>query len=249
MKLYFAGSESKLYHDLLLSKGVQKRLVSFYYVNGKNPEQHLVFNDMFLDSGAFSAYTKGASIDIDEYINFIKKHEHKLNVYANLDVIENAEGSYANYLYMTKKGVKPIPVFHQNEDYEYLHKYLKSTDYIALGGMVGSSAENLKPFLDKSFSIIKQYWPKKIHGFGLTTATLMQRYPFYSVDSTSWLGPSRYGGIVRYHKGKVRSNGSEFDNILGKTLNYRQRTLKAIDGFLSMEQYITQLWERKGIKW
>ena len=30
---------------------------------------------LFLDSGAFSAFTKGVKIDIQEYIGFIKKHQ------------------------------------------------------------------------------------------------------------------------------------------------------------------------------
>lgn len=249
MKIYFAGAESSPYHEMLLAKGVKRALVSYFYVKSKKPEHILVFPDMFLDSGAFSAFVGNAVIDINEYIEFIKGYENRLSIYANLDVIGNAEASHTNYMYMLKRGVKPLPVYHVGSPTEYLHEYFKTADYIALGGMVGKPKKVLIPFLEKVFSIAKDYWPKKIHGFGLTSTSLMQSYPFYSVDSTSWLGPSRYGGIVRYHKGKVRSNDSEFDNILGKTLNYRQRTSKAIDGFLSMEQYITQLWERKGIKW
>ena len=45
----------------------------------------------FLDSGAFSAFTQGAEIDIQEYIEFIKEHKDYLEAYANLDVIGDAE--------------------------------------------------------------------------------------------------------------------------------------------------------------
>ena len=43
--------------------------------------------ELFLDSGAFSAFTQKVTIDIQEYIAFIKEHEDIIDVYANLDVI------------------------------------------------------------------------------------------------------------------------------------------------------------------
>ncbi len=43
--------------------------------------------DVFLDSGAFTAWTKRVEIDIQKYIEFIKQNQDVLTVYANLDVI------------------------------------------------------------------------------------------------------------------------------------------------------------------
>src|SRR5690606_13405309 len=43
--------------------------------------------EMFLDSGAFSAWSKGAQIRIRDYIAFIKRHQQYIDHYANLDVI------------------------------------------------------------------------------------------------------------------------------------------------------------------
>ena len=43
--------------------------------------------DVFLDSGAFSAWTRGMEIDIQKYIEFIKQNQDIITVYANLDVI------------------------------------------------------------------------------------------------------------------------------------------------------------------
>ena len=72
--------------------------------------------DLFLDSGAFSAMTQGVKIDIYEYIDFIKEHEDVLEVYANLDVIGSAEGTWKNQMIMEEAGLKPLPVFHYGED-------------------------------------------------------------------------------------------------------------------------------------
>ena len=36
----------------------------------------------------------------------------------------------------------------------------------------------------------------KVHGFGLTAIPLMERYPWYSVDSSSWVQVSSNGSIM-----------------------------------------------------
>ena len=162
--------------------------------------------DLFLDSGAFSAWTQGIEINIQDYINFIKEHKDYINVYANLDVIGDPEATWKNQLIMEEAGLDPLPVFHKNEPVKYLLKYLENYDYIALGGMVG--APDLLPWLDTMFSNYltnPDGMPKvKVHGFGLTSLRLLLRYPWWSVDSTSWVVTGRLGSIYipRYRSGR-----------------------------------------------
>lgn len=163
--------------------------------------------NLFLDSGAFSAKTQGAEIDINEYINFIKENEKYIDVYANLDVIGNPKATWKNQRKMEKAGVNPIPVFHFGEDPElYLKPLIEKYEYIAIGGMVKSGT--LSIFLDNIFSKYicdEQGNPKcKVHGFGLTSLKLMLRYPWYSVDSTSWVVTGRLGSVYipKYKNGK-----------------------------------------------
>lgn len=156
--------------------------------------------DIFLDSGAFSAFTQGVNIDIQEYIDFIKKHEKHLTVYANLDVIGSPEGTWKNQRRMEKAGLLPLPCFHHGEDPKWLKMYLsRGYDYIALGGMVPISTPDLKIWLDdiwKNYLTDDEGMPIiKVHGFGLTSNTLMRRYPWWSVDSTSWVMTGRMGGV------------------------------------------------------
>src|SRR5690606_34552783 len=141
MKLYFAGSEnSNDYNPILTRCGVKSRLISYFYIDKKNFMEKDMFENIFVDSGAFSAYTREAVIDIDDYIAFIKHYRKDITVYANLDAIGDAKASLYNYEYMCNAGLHPLPVFHQGEDFSYLRKYLEETEYIALGGMVGSNA-------------------------------------------------------------------------------------------------------------
>ncbi|MFW6326751.1 MAG: hypothetical protein ACOC2F_00405 [Bacteroidota bacterium] len=164
--------------------------------------------DLFLDSGAFSAKTQGVEIDIQEYIQFIKRHEKAIDVYANLDVIGSAEKTWENQMIMEKEGLHPLPVFHLGAPRSFLERYIDRYDYIALGGMVGIKNSQLIQWLDPLWRDLltkPNGIPKvKVHGFGLTSLRLMLRYPWYSVDSTSWVVTGRLGGIYmpRFADGK-----------------------------------------------
>jgi len=164
--------------------------------------------NLFLDSGAYSAWSQNAEINIHEYIAFIKKNIKYIDVYANLDVISSdkisvekaAAGTLKNQRIMEKAGLTPLPCYHFGEPLKYLKLYLKEHDYIALGGMVPISNKDLKPWLDDLFLkhlCDKKGMPKvKVHGFGMTSLSLMLRYPWWSVDSTSWVVTGRMGGIL-----------------------------------------------------
>ena len=160
-------------------------------------KQHPV--ELFIDSGAFSAFTQGVAINLDEYIAFIKQYKDIITVYANLDVIGDAEGTLANQKRMEKAGLNPLPCFHYGEPIEFLKYYLGKYKYIALGGMVPISTKDLGTWLDNLFANYicdKDGKPRvQVHGFGLTSLKLMLRYPWYSVDSTSWVVTGRMGAI------------------------------------------------------
>lgn len=173
--------------------------------------------DLFLDSGAFSAWTQKKEIGIEEYIQFIKENESRFTVYANMDVIalgkstkdraEAARRTLENQKTMERAGLAPLPVFHMGEPLEYLDFYVKNYPYIAMGGLVGAPRSSLITWLDhcfRNFICGANGLPKiKVHGFGITAHALLLLFPWYSVDSTSWVMVSRMGGILvpSYKKG------------------------------------------------
>ena len=158
--------------------------------------------DIFMDSGAFSAYTKGLVIDINEYIDFIKKYEDKLTVYANLDVIGDPAATLKNQRIMEDAGLNPLPCFHRGEPVKYLKLYLKEHEYIALGGVVSSgvTTRGLVDWMDDLFvnylCASKGMPTVKVHGFGITSLPLLKRYPWYCMTEedhevltkTGWKG-------------------------------------------------------------
>jgi hypothetical protein len=199
----------------LNSKFPCSRLHSYYHLKetgGKMIKQNKV--SLFLDSGAFSAWSQGVTIDIQEYIRFIKEHQDIIEVYANLDVIGDAEATWSNQTIMEEAGLAPLPVFHIEETThkrggEYWLQRCLTYPYFCIGGMArGYTTEQRCGFLDWCFSVVcrrpSRMPEAKVHGFGLTSLRLMLRYPWYSVDSTSWVVTGRMGSVYvpRYKAGK-----------------------------------------------
>jgi len=136
---------------------------------------------------------------LDDYIAFIHKYKNQLMGYVNLDIIYNAEESWENQKYMEENGLRPIPVFHYGEDFKWWKFYVDNYDYIGIGGVAGGIT--LQQFVtslgDKAFKYIVESNPDvKVHGFAVTSISLLKRYRFFSVDSTTWLKHSAYGNIM-----------------------------------------------------
>ena len=71
MRLYFAGAESR--GKYLLDNGVKSALFSYYNMRKSSMIHYSKFTNKFIDSGAFSAFTKNQDISIINYGNFIKQ--------------------------------------------------------------------------------------------------------------------------------------------------------------------------------
>lgn len=162
---------------------------------------------VFLDSGAYSATVYGTVLDVYEYIDYIKQNQDNIHIYANLDVIDSEEKTWKNQRIMEAAGLKPLPVYHVNNDLKYLRRCMEY-NYFAIGGMAKANATSLQYQIDEIFTIIcpesNDYYPThKLHGFSLTTPRLMSAYPWYSVDSSSWAKYGLYGMIIipKFEKG------------------------------------------------
>jgi len=156
--------------------------------------------ELFLDSGAYSAWTKKESINLQDYIDFIHKNKHLISVYCNLDDIESPKKTWENQVEMEKQGLAPLPVYHVDEPIEYLFTAMKY-DFFGVGGMALASATGRENAFNRIFKALcvkeNDYKPvHKIHGLGMTSSTLLWRFPWYSTDSGSWMQYSKYGAIL-----------------------------------------------------
>lgn len=183
-------------------------LESWHYVGKQSFVDHMRNNQarIFLDSGAFSAWTLGVELSVREYCEYIQRNTDILRVEDGavmasvLDGIGDPLATYRNQLEMEGRGVRPLPCFHSGEDERYLEWYVQNYEYITLGGMVGASTKQLMVWLDR-------IWDKyltdgsgnprlKVHGFGITAVPIMEAYPWYSCDSSSWIQSAAFGSVI-----------------------------------------------------
>jgi hypothetical protein len=191
-------------------------LESWHYVGSDKHVRFMRENkaQIFLDSGAFSAYTLGVKLSVEEYCNYIKKNidiirkEDGVIMASVLDGIGDVVETYNNQLQMEKLGVRPLPCFHAGEDERYLEWYVANYDYITLGGMVGANTAQLQIWLDRvwgKYLLDGAGNPKiKVHGFGITSVPLMERYPWQSCDSSSWVQAAAFGVIMDAKYGNIQ---------------------------------------------
>lgn len=242
MKLHFAGSDGAAKYNYELQKQHAKnRLESFYTLKTKPPSMQF---DMLLDSGGFVARTKGITISVSEYANYI--NTHKVTKAFNLDT-NNLEETLDNQKHLEQHtDAYIIPIYHESDyregNTELLSSFISNYPYIATGGTAGTQgSQNARTsFFDYVFAHTRD--KIKVHGLGVTANKLLVRYPFYSVDSTSWLGPARYGNSKATKDKRIQI-------VHSKTRHYMKNTEHEITYWLKVEKNITRLWEKRGIVW
>ncbi len=216
MRVYIAGMYTngtadragRLYTELMNDRergivdAVTNQLESYHYIKADQYIERIRRDRarVFLDSGAFSAFTLGKEIDLKAYCEYMKRNADIIDVASVLDGIGDPLKTYQNQCLMEFAGERPLPCFHYGEDERYLEHYIQNYEYITLGGMVPNTTEQNKLWLDRIWSKYlcnEQGKPKcKVHGFGMTSVPLMLRYPWYSVDSSSWVQIGFRGGIM-----------------------------------------------------
>ena len=175
-------------------------LCSFHYYRGEDLDEMAsrfrVPPRIFADSGAFSAFTQGAEIDVEEYAAWITRWRHRLEVVANLDDLHDPRKTWANQRRLEDLGIQAVPVFHMGSDFAWLKKYLDAGyRYLALGKMVGRELTPRMRWAVRCFQVARPYGAV-FHAFGLTRPETIWQLPFYSADSSAWGSGQRFG-LVR----------------------------------------------------
>jgi hypothetical protein len=165
---------------------------------------------IMLDSGAYSAWKRGTEVNLRNYIAFISDNLDLWEFYVALDCIPGNWGtsltpakveaaaaqSSQNYGKMLQAGLKPIPVYHLGEDIKWLKRMVDSgADYIGLGGLVGKATDKARHWLDAAFNYLSGFPKVRVHGFGISNTVRMREYPWYSIDSSSFMRQAAYGFI------------------------------------------------------
>jgi hypothetical protein len=202
-------------------------------------------------------------IYLRSYIEWIKVHWEKIDYFVELDIqsIVGLPKVLEWRRLLRSEGIfsKCITVHHAcDTDEDFLRSIEESeSHYVGLEGLRGGVCH-----LDY-MKLIRMCYDRstKVHGFGLTSGKWLLSFPFYSVDSSSWLNPAKYGGIpvinefgmVRYVTGR-KDNFFEHNypvEFIGKLsgTEYRTRLNYQLIEHTKMEKQITRIWQSRGIDW
>lgn len=172
---------------------------------------------IMIDSGAFSAWKLRKAIDFNQYCAWLKQNEEWVDAYVCLDEIipsnpeEAATRSFSNLIAMRKLGLNPIPVFHVGESIDWLKRILDlGCDYIGLSASSIESMGATDDWYELAWSHIVDSTGAplvKVHAFGEGREPCMKKFPWYSVDSASWLSSQQHGRLMMpdYFLGHTKS--------------------------------------------
>lgn len=179
--------------------------------------------ELMLDSGAFTAWSKGAEVELDHLLHVYGDMLTKYQPYMkeiwliNLDKIPGSPGRTAgeqeiqeaieisdrNYAVLVKEfGERVLPVFHQNENEERLSQIVAMAPYVCV-----SPRNDLPEHHRVSWSqYVHGLQPKmKSHGLATTGSQMLTTVPWHSADSASWVFAGAMGNITVLLNQKVVS--------------------------------------------
>lgn len=165
-----------------------------------------------LDSGAFTAWSNGKKIDLDQLIDTANELQDKYSdcidfIFVALDEIPGSKGratteedcktaclnSAKNYEAMRDRidGIVK-PVFHTGDPDWLIEDAYADAEYIGIGMSQNLSEQDRISF---AADIVKKYPEKKMHGLAATGFKMMRAAAWHSVDSAAWQYAASMGSI------------------------------------------------------
>lgn len=206
---YCAVTPNKKFMRLFKRADVKNVLISYHYIR-KNPEYTKDVLNMIrgrgglfmTDSGAFS-FLNDKSFDpqnfdwfgyLHEYVNWLKENKEYVFSACNLDVdyyVGHDEVVRWNkeFFEPLEKDINIIYVAHPNAkgngELDVLKEYCKRYNYVAVNEMMAKQASAIYQMAKQTKTVI--------HGLAWTKPTILKDFPFFSVDSSSWVNYQKFG--------------------------------------------------------
>ena len=183
-----------------------------------------------------------------DYLTFIDKHKEKEVTYVELDCYGNFGVDYADGMWRDAMSMKGnfnfIRVYHpilDGGDLSTLKKWIdEGQTYIGLG-------LEAMPYFDKIFSMTKD--KIKYHGFAMTRVDVIEKYPFFSVDSTTPISTILFGTFSNKYL-KVYGKDDIIAKRSPRVLMHEYHKLEeALVDIKRTERYITELWTKRNVTW
>lgn len=243
-----------------------------------------------IDSGAFTLRTSvqklvstagkqgAAGVDYDrflsEYITWLREMRGLglADLWVEVDIAIMTSYDWVNRqrnkIVAAGLGEGLINVWHSDQDWDYWLHLLREackpgrSRYVALeGNQLNRDPLDYTKFLREAYDR-----GVRVHTFRMTSQEMLLRYPFYSVDSSSWISPANMGSTtVTTRLGGVRNvrspEAASADSEVRRTwLGHMPKTKTTYQGrvdamvasaraWIAAERHITNIWLARGVDW
>lgn len=270
-RVFAAVSSSEGYFRALRSTEYPYVLWSFAYPNSGQQTQGYKADAVITDSGAFTAWQSGKQMDLGEYIAWCRERRREEGrrpdmVHVSLDVIPGERGraptekerkdgmalSLANGDAMREAGLPIMEVYHQYEPVSFLEEILERMqpgDVLGISPRQGAgpSMHSRLRFCDGVFAYLLDRYGKKLpkaHGLGLTSKQAVFKYPWWSVDSLSWVNPGIWGRAQTRNGTEVRD-----PHIKGRPRYREAKCREVLETWKGWNRDLESMWKARGVTW
>lgn len=156
--------------------------------------------DIFLDCGAYTAYSRGRVVDMNDYLGTCKDFiKHGVWNYIQLDRVRDKEQTKVNLKKMLDKGLKPVPVMTMDSPAEDAAKLIKVCDgRICVAGGVKTPDKWIWSRYQKVYKASGN--KALIHGLAFLRFPDLFQLPISSVDASTWANGQKYGQIKVFNR-------------------------------------------------
>ena len=233
---------------------------------------------LMLDSGAFSAWANGRPTDLEGFKEWAVERTALCSetVTVNLDVIpgefgrdstseERAMGmvrSLDNGDYLRSAGLRVMEVFHQDEPEWFLDELMarrRPGELLGLSPRNDLSIASRTAWLGEVLRFMVQQGGKEsippCRGLAVTARSMVSAFPFFSVDSSSWSAPARWGRQgIKGQRGRLSEvwaphNEHRQMNWKDGPATFRAAMRLGILEMNALAAEVTKLWAGRGIVW
>lgn len=287
MLIYLAWCEDLVKLNVVRQWNMRSIFFSYYWLKWKTPlfthkalmTAKKYCDNVIIDSGAHSFFSEQAeawlSVSVHKkktktkwtpqqyfnwYLRWIKNYRKYFNHFVELDIWEIV---WQDVVEKWRKDLAPymkqcITVYHPNVmNWDKYIEMLETSEswYIALEW--DRPWQKRLPYHKLLNEAIKRWI--KVHWFAQTKKIVMKNYPFYSVDSSSWLSWVQYWTANHLHKWKIVSLKYKSEDWFMlktwqgyiKSIRHQQqsRLAEAVKAYNFMEKYYTSLWKARWVDW
>lgn len=152
-----------------------------------------VCQSFVFDNGAFSAWTKGYSLDVEGYTRWVRQwHRHPGFNWALIpDVIDGDEKANDAMLAAWPTELRGVPVWHLHESLGRLQRLSVDRPTVALGSSGQWSSPGTKPWWKRTSAAMNAICDEfgrprcRLHGLRMLNPKIFQLLPLASADSTN----------------------------------------------------------------